>query len=164
MWKLRSMVPNAEAVLEAHLASNPDARAEWDLNQKLNDDPRITRFGRALRRSSFDELPQLWNVLQGEMSLVGPRPMMCSQKSLYPGQEYYLMRPGVTGFWQVSARNQTSFRERAEFDRAYYAAISFEHRRAGACAGRSGSCCARPGAELRTAPRGCGAAQPFEAN
>lgn len=126
MWKLRSMVPDAEAVLEAHLAANPSARAEWDLNQKLDDDPRITRFGRALRRSSFDELPQLWNVLRGDMSLVGPRPMMCSQRHIYPGTEYYLMRPGVTGFWQVSARNQTSFRERAEFDRAYYAAISCE--------------------------------------
>ncbi len=125
MWKLRTMVPNADNVLEAYLAENPEARAEWDKHQKLRNDPRITRMGRFLRRSSLDELPQLWNVLKGEMSIVGPRPMMCNQRVLYPGTEYFAMRPGITGYWQTSDRNDTSFHERAWYDQAYYRALSF---------------------------------------
>ncbi|RFU13301.1 sugar transferase [Rhodobacteraceae bacterium W635] len=124
MWKLRTMVPNAEAVLDSYLDSNPEARAEWDRNQKLKNDPRITPFGRFLRRTSLDELPQLWNVLTGDMSIVGPRPMMRDQRVLYPGTEYYVMRPGITGLWQTSARNESSFHERAGFDQAYYRALS----------------------------------------
>lgn len=124
MWKLRTMVPDAEAVLERYLAGNPEARAEWDRHQKLKNDPRITPLGRFLRRSSLDELPQLWNVVVGDMSIVGPRPMMCSQRGLYPGTEYYVMRPGITGYWQTSARNDSSFHERAGFDQAYYRALS----------------------------------------
>ena len=124
MWKLRSMVHDADAALEAHLAADPVLRAEWDLTQKLKNDPRITRFGRILRKSSVDELPQLWNVFRGEMSLVGPRPMMPSQCSLYPGQAYYRLRPGITGKWQVSARNESSFAERAGFDADYDSEIS----------------------------------------
>jgi len=124
MWKLRTMVPNAEAVLEDYLADNPAARAEWDRHQKLKNDPRITRFGHFLRRSSLDELPQLWNVLKGDMSIVGPRPMMRNQRGMYPGTEYYAMRPGITGFWQTSARNESSFHERAGFDQAYYRRLS----------------------------------------
>lgn len=124
MWKLRSMVVDADGRLEQHLASNPDARAEWNATQKLRNDPRITAFGRLLRKSSMDELPQLWNVLVGHMSLVGPRPMMVSQKSLYPGRAYYTMRPGVTGLWQTSGRNKTSFSARAEFDTAYAGQMS----------------------------------------
>jgi exopolysaccharide production protein ExoY len=119
IWKLRSMVPNAEALLEAHLAANPEARAEWNTSQKLSNDPRITRLGRFLRRTSFDELPQLWNVLRGDMSLVGPRPMMPCQQALYPGHAYYRLRPGVTGFWQISQRNRSSFASRAKFDAVY---------------------------------------------
>ena len=126
MWKLRSMVHNADASLEMHLAADPAARAEWDLTQKLKNDPRITRFGRILRKSSLDELPQLWNVFRGDMSLVGPRPMMPSQSSLYPGQAYYRLRPGITGMWQVSARNESSFAERAGFDADYDNTISFK--------------------------------------
>ena len=125
MLKLRSMVSGADRLLEAHLDSDPAARAEWDRHQKLRNDPRITRFGHFLRSSSLDELPQLWNVLKGEMSLVGPRPMMTSQRVLYPGTEYYAMRPGITGFWQISVRNESCFHERADYDRRYYNAISF---------------------------------------
>jgi len=124
MWKLRSMVHDADAVLVACLAANPAAQAEWDHHQKLRDDPRVTVIGAFLRRSSFDELPQLWNVLMGDMSIVGPRPMMCSQRVLYPGTEYYAMRPGITGFWQISVRNESSFRERAQFDASYYQQLS----------------------------------------
>ena len=125
MWKLRSMVKGADQVLESYLAEHPEARAEWDHHQKLRNDPRITRFGHFLRRTSLDELPQLWNVLVGEMSIVGPRPMMCNQRALYPGTEYYVMRPGITGFWQTSSRNDSSFHERAGYDQQYYRMLSF---------------------------------------
>jgi exopolysaccharide production protein ExoY len=124
MWKLRSMVVDADQRLEAHLAANPVAREEWDQTQKLKDDPRVTRVGRILRRTSMDELPQLWNVLTGQMSLVGPRPMMLQQQVLYPGRAYYALRPGITGYWQTSGRNETSFEARAEFDAAYAADLS----------------------------------------
>ncbi|MDX1780794.1 MAG: sugar transferase [Thalassovita sp.] len=120
MWKLRSMIPDADVALKRHLESNPEARREWNTNQKLRNDPRITRFGRLIRRTSLDELPQLWNVITGDMSLVGPRPMMCEQRVLYPGTEYFDMRPGITGYWQTSVRNESSFRERAGFDAAYH--------------------------------------------
>lgn len=126
MWKLRSMVPNAEAVLETYLESDPAARAEWDLTQKLKNDPRITMIGRVIRKTSIDELPQLLNVLKGEMSLVGPRPMMLDQRVLYPGVAYYAMRPGITGFWQTSTRNESSFAERATYDASYFSAMSFK--------------------------------------
>lgn len=124
MWKLRSMVVDAEARLEAHLAADPAARAEWDSTQKLKDDPRITPIGRILRKTSLDELPQLWNVLTGEMSLVGPRPMMVDQRSLYHGNSYYALRPGLTGFWQISDRNECRFSDRVRFDDAYHRSLS----------------------------------------
>ncbi len=124
MWKLRSMVKDADEILEAHLSSDQQARTEWDETQKLKSDPRITKFGRILRKSSLDELPQLWNVVRGEMSLVGPRPMMMCQKALYPGQEYYKLLPGISGNWQVSDRNNSSFAERAVFDAAYEEGLS----------------------------------------
>lgn len=124
MWKLRTMVADAHARLASHLAADPAARAEWDAFQKLRHDPRITPFGQLLRRSSLDELPQLWNVLTGDMSIVGPRPMMPSQRALYPGTEYYELRPGITGFWQISVRNEANFAERADFDRQYFEAVS----------------------------------------
>jgi len=125
LWKLRTMCPDAEAALEAHIADDPDARAEWDSTQKLKSDPRVTWFGHLLRRSSFDELPQLWNVLVGHMSLVGPRPMMPDQQQIYPGRAYFGLRPGITGPWQISARNESTFADRAWFDDGYDKALSF---------------------------------------
>ncbi|MFW2588502.1 sugar transferase [Sagittula sp. SSi028] len=124
MWKLRSMVPNADALLADYLAADPVARAEWDHAQKLRHDPRITPIGHFIRKSSLDELPQLLNVLTGDMSLVGPRPMMLNQKEIYPGTAYYALRPGITGFWQTSVRNESSFAERADFDTAYLRQVS----------------------------------------
>ena len=99
--------------------------AEWTSKQKLSNDPRITKFGRILRRTSADELPQLINVLTGDMSLVGPRPMMPSQQALYPGHAYYRLRPGLTGSWQVSERNASTFADRAKYDDSYEQDLSF---------------------------------------
>lgn len=124
MWKLRSMVCDADARMEDYLAAHPEARLEWDLTQKLKEDPRITPMGKIIRSTSLDELPQLWNVLKGEMSLVGPRPIMVSQQMIYPGVAYYLLRPGCTGFWQTAGRNRTTFEARAEYDTTYEAELS----------------------------------------
>jgi lipopolysaccharide/colanic/teichoic acid biosynthesis glycosyltransferase len=124
LWKLRSMVPDADARLERYLAADPRARAEWDATQKLRTDPRVTPIGRFLRKYSLDELPQLWNVLVGDMSLVGPRPMFPAQQPLYPGTAYYRLRPGLTGLWQISERNNVSFAERARYDDRYAECIS----------------------------------------
>lgn len=125
MWKLRSMVPDADSVLERVLAENPDQAREWALKQKLEHDPRITPIGGVLRKTSLDELPQFFNVLIGDMSLIGPRPMLPEQQGLYPGMEYYRLRPGISGLWQVSERNTSAFAERASFDSAYLQRLSF---------------------------------------
>jgi lipopolysaccharide/colanic/teichoic acid biosynthesis glycosyltransferase len=124
MVKLRSMVAGADEILDAYLERNPEARAEWDRTQKLKNDPRITGFGAFIRKTSLDELPQLFNVLVGDMSIVGPRPMMLDQRHIYPGAAYYDMRPGITGFWQVSERNASSFAERAFYDTVYFRQMS----------------------------------------
>lgn len=125
LWKLRTMVPQAEAKLREHLAQNAAARLEWEHSQKLKNDPRITRIGKYLRKYSLDELPQLWNVLRGDMSLVGPRPMLPEQRAQYPGTAYFQMRPGLTGLWQISVRNGCSFAERAVHDTRYFGMMSF---------------------------------------
>lgn len=125
MWKLRTMVRGADHALHDHLHQNPQARAEWAAHQKLRDDPRITTVGLVLRKSSLDELPQIWNVLKGEMSLIGPRPMMINQQDLYDNASYFALRPGITGLWQVSRRNEASFFERAQIDAEYAKTVSF---------------------------------------
>jgi len=124
MWKLRTMVPNADTMLAEHLEQCDAAREEWEVKQKLTDDPRITTLGRAIRKSSMDELPQLWNVLTGDMSLIGPRPMMPEQAPLYPGRAYFFLRPGISGFWQISDRHNSSFAARADYDDAYNRRLS----------------------------------------
>jgi len=126
MWKLRTMIPDADQALARYLVTSAAARDEWTRTQKLKNDPRITRVGRFLRRTSLDEVPQLWNVLTGDMSLVGPRPMLPEQQALYPGQAYYSMLPGITGLWQVSARNDSEFADRAFFDSRYAQKMSFK--------------------------------------
>lgn len=126
MWKLRTMVPDAQSLLDEYLSRNTLARLEWEQTQKLKNDPRITPSGQILRKTSLDELPQLWNVLVGEMSLVGPRPMMPEQKGLYPGKAYFTLRPGLTGSWQVSERNASTFASRADFDTSYAEDLTFK--------------------------------------
>lgn len=125
IWKLRTMVPDADHELQDYLEAHPEAHEEWATKQKLSHDPRVTTIGRALRKTSLDELPQLFNVLIGDMSLVGPRPMMVDQKPLYPGRAYFALRPGITGTWQVSDRNSSSFAARAKYDTDYYRSVSF---------------------------------------
>ena len=120
-FKLRSMVMDSDARLEALLSSDPVARMEWELDHKLREDPRITRLGGFLRRSSLDELPQLFNVLRGEMSLVGPRPIVPKERVKYGSKfaAYCSVTPGITGLWQVSGRNNVSYRRRVAMDVIY---------------------------------------------
>lgn len=121
IWKFRTMFQDAEQRLGEYLEANPDLREEWEKNQKLKDDPRITKIGRWLRKLSLDELPQLLNVIRGDMSLIGPRPIVTQEIKKY-GAVYPLycrVRPGITGLWQVSGRNDTTYDERLALD-AYY--------------------------------------------
>ncbi|GAB3262986.1 sugar transferase [Chitinimonas naiadis] len=126
-YKFRTMLPNAEQRLQELLARDPQARAEWARDFKLKRDPRVTPLGEFLRKSSLDELPQLWNVLCGEMSLVGPRPVVEAELLRYGEQAalYKSVRPGVTGLWQVSGRNDTSYAERVQLDAQYVQNWSF---------------------------------------
>ncbi|MDE1141942.1 MAG: sugar transferase [Paraburkholderia tropica] len=119
--KFRSMVVNSEQVLKDLLARDPEARAEWEREFKLKNDIRVTRIGRFLRHSSLDELPQLWNVLRGEMSFVGPRPIIDQELERYgDARKYYLMAtPGITGLWQVSGRNDIDYATRVSLDVFY---------------------------------------------
>lgn len=126
--KFRTMVADSEAALARHLAENPDAAEEWRTTRKLKDDPRVTWLGRALRMSSLDELPQLFNVLRGEMSCVGPRPIISDELELYgaDAEQYLKARPGLTGLWQVSGRSSLSYPERVALDAAYVNAWSMK--------------------------------------
>ncbi len=117
-WKFRSMVTNADAVLEQYLAKDPELRTQWELTHKLPNDPRVLPVGRLLRKTSLDELPQLLNVIQGDMSLVGPRPIVDAEVPRYGDcfDYYKMVRPGVTGMWQISGRSNTSYAERVRYD------------------------------------------------
>ncbi|WP_269930684.1 sugar transferase [Aminobacter sp. HY435] len=119
--KFRTMVRNGDAVLAAHLRGNPEARAEWEATRKLKDDPRVTRVGAVLRKLSLDELPQIVNILLGDMSIVGPRPVVRDELEYYGKSAvfYFKSRPGLTGLWQVSGRNDVSYDSRVAFDRHY---------------------------------------------
>jgi undecaprenyl-phosphate galactose phosphotransferase len=125
--KFRSMVPGAEEILERLLQQDPELRREWSETQKLKVDFRVTRFGAVLRKTSIDELPQLWNVLCGEMSLVGPRPALPKQLPMYGTQAvlYTAVRPGMTGLWQVNARGDGDFQRRVQYDTDYVRSCSF---------------------------------------
>ena len=122
MYKYRSMVVGADEILEKYLAENKDAREEYKINKKLKEDPRVTKIGKFIRKTSLDEFPQFINVLKGEMSLVGPRPYLQRERDdigdFYP----YIVaaKPGITGLWQVSGRNELSFKERLQLDKEYY--------------------------------------------
>lgn len=120
-WKFRTMDVDADAKLQRYLNENPQMRAEWETAFKLKCDPRITRLGKILRRFSIDELPQLVNVLKGEMSLVGPRPIVDDEIQRYGNifDPYTWVRPGITGLWQVSGRSNTSYVERVRLDEYY---------------------------------------------
>lgn len=121
-YKFRSMVVNSKEMLEKHLAENPEAKAEWEREFKLKNDPRITPIGQVLRKSSLDELPQIFNVLKGEMSLVGPRPVVQEELDKYYGEavkEYTSVKPGITGLWQVSGRSDVDYPERVAMDVEY---------------------------------------------
>lgn len=126
-WKIRTMVPDAQQRLADFIESNPDAKTEWETNRKLRKDPRITSIGGFLRETSLDELPQIWNVLKGDMSFVGPRPVTKEEMHFYGDCEfvYTSLRPGITGLWQVSGRNDVSYLERVRFDIDYFESISF---------------------------------------
>ena len=125
--KFRSMVRDADEVLRGHLAGNAAARAEWAQTRKLKADPRVTPLGRILRQSSVDELPQLLNVLRGDMSLVGPRPIVEQEVQYYGAaiNHYHRVRPGLTGHWQVSGRSDVSYPSRIQMDVDYVDRIRF---------------------------------------
>jgi Undecaprenyl-phosphate galactose phosphotransferase WbaP len=120
-YKFRSMISNSGEVLEKLLESDPELRKEWEASHKLKNDPRVTKIGKFLRRTSFDEFPQLINILKGEMSLVGPRPIVDDEVEKY-GEDYhriFSVKPGLTGLWQVSGRSDTDYAERVSFDTYY---------------------------------------------
>jgi Undecaprenyl-phosphate galactose phosphotransferase WbaP len=121
IWKFRSMSSNAKEELAQLLEQDPSSKREWEENFKLKNDPRVTRFGDILRRTSLDELPQIWNILRGEMSMIGPRPIVQDEIPLY-GKEFEIYKqvlPGLTGMWQISGRNDLPYRERVNLD-IYY--------------------------------------------
>jgi undecaprenyl-phosphate galactose phosphotransferase len=121
IYKFRTMVPNAAQVLQELLASDEAVRAEWQRDHKLKNDPRVTPIGRFLRRTSLDELPQLWNVLKGDMSLVGPRPVEAFEMLKYGvhARYYYAQKPGLTGLWQISGRSNVNYEQRVAMDTYY---------------------------------------------
>lgn len=121
VWKFRTMVPDAETKLQSYLENHPGLKAEWEMNYKLKDDVRVTWVGKILRRLSLDELPQFWNVILGEMSLVGPRPIVEAELAYYGAQINTIqkVKPGITGLWQVSGRNDIEYKDRILMDEYY---------------------------------------------
>lgn len=121
IYKFRTMSADADAVLQKYLAQDPELAAEWAATQKLKNDPRLTRAGHFLRKWSLDELPQILNILKGEMTLVGPRPIVASEKTKYGRyfEEYCEVKPGLTGLWQTSGRNDTTYSQRVAYDHYY---------------------------------------------
>lgn len=120
-YKFQTMIPNAQEALEKYLAENPEARKEWEESFKLTNDARVTKLGNILRKTSLDEMPQLWNVIKGDMSLVGPRPIVAKEIERYGEyfREYAMVTPGITGMWQASGRSDTTYEERVEMDTWY---------------------------------------------
>jgi undecaprenyl-phosphate galactose phosphotransferase len=121
-WKFRTMYPDAQNRLKDILENNPTLQKEWLENQKLKHDPRITTIGKLLRKSSLDELPQFWNVLKGDLSVVGPRPILAEEVARHYGikaEKILAIRPGLTGLWQVSGRNNISYSSRVHLDEKY---------------------------------------------
>ena len=127
VWKFCTMIPNSDQVLAEHLQRSPDLRSEWKAHYKLKNDPRVTRVGKILRRLSLDELPQLWNILKGDMSLVGPRPATPREVARCGphGLRRLEAKPGLTGLWQVSGKNRTTFEEMVRLDITYGRHVSF---------------------------------------
>lgn len=125
--KFRTMRQDGDRILKEHLRANPQAYAEWRATRKLKDDPRVTIVGTVLRKLSLDELPQLFNIIRGDMSVVGPRPVVEDELELYEGAAAYYLRsrPGLTGLWQVSGRNDVSYASRIAFDTHYVKNWSF---------------------------------------
>ena len=121
MWKFRTMCLNSAEVLQKHLEDHPEDREEWALNHKLKNDPRVSRLGLFLRRTSLDELPQIWNVFAGTMSLVGPRPIVTAEVEKYGADFVYytMVKPGITGLWQASGRSTLTYPQRVALDRRY---------------------------------------------
>jgi exopolysaccharide production protein ExoY len=125
--KFRTMARDSNALLQAHLEAHPEARREWESTRKLRADPRVTAFGRVLRKTSADELPQLFNVLKGDMSIVGPRPIVAKELEKYGihKKAYLQCRPGITGLWQTTGRSKTTYRRRVACDAYYFKNWSF---------------------------------------
>jgi lipopolysaccharide/colanic/teichoic acid biosynthesis glycosyltransferase len=121
VYKFRTMVQNADQILQEYLESSPELKAEWLATHKLKEDPRVTHIGATLRKLSLDELPQLWNIIIGDMSLIGPRPIVDAEVEKYGKcfDLYIQVRPGLTGLWQVSGRNNTTYERRVELDQYY---------------------------------------------
>lgn len=126
-WKIRTMHTGSNESLDVYLESNSEAAAEWERNQKIRRDSRVTRLGRILRKTSLDELPQIWNVLVGDMSFVGPRPVVSTELQRYGvrRRSYLAVRPGITGLWQVSGRNSVSYAKRVALDVKYERRLGF---------------------------------------
>jgi lipopolysaccharide/colanic/teichoic acid biosynthesis glycosyltransferase len=126
MWKLRTMVPEAERMLAEWFVTAPELAAEYYTDFKIKDDPRVTRLGKFLRRSSLDELPQFWNVLRGDMAMVGPRPIVLDELQNYGASagDFLSVRPGITGLWQTDGRNEVRYPERSWFELTYRRSFS----------------------------------------